>query len=180
MLAHFLPNIFITAPEKVKGLLTRNGMVINFKKKIRKFRSEIRKLGENRFKAWNDNWKPQAHEDSKPVFTQQVAGLRQASPLNPTHQICSTCTIYLHRYIRSLCKLWVLAAQKQRKKPLFYKVFYLHGKSCNKQNIWEFPHRFKDLLTSSQSHELKCFCKTLSLFLEHSEIFDSLWDISLT
>lgn len=31
MLVHFLPNIFITAPEKVKGLLTKNGMVIKKK-----------------------------------------------------------------------------------------------------------------------------------------------------
>lgn len=28
-LVHFLPNCFITAPEKMKSLLTKNGMVIN-------------------------------------------------------------------------------------------------------------------------------------------------------
>lgn len=32
---------------------------------VRKARSEIRKLGESRVKCWNDNRKPQAHEDSK-------------------------------------------------------------------------------------------------------------------
>lgn len=69
----------------------------------------------------------QAREDSKSVFTQQVTGFRQASPLNSTQQICSTRTIYLHRYIRSLCKLWVLAAQKQRKKICFTRCSIYKG-----------------------------------------------------
>lgn len=63
-------------------------------------------------------------------------------------------------------------------KILLYQVLYLHGKPCNKQNIWGFPHwSRRDFLTSSQPRELKWFCKALSLFLKHSGISHSLWDI---
>lgn len=72
---------------------------------------------------------PDRHVQTASLTTQHVTEFGGASTLNSIHQICSAYTIYLHRHISSLCKLWVLASCETEEKLFqvpYYRTYFMY------------------------------------------------------